>query len=782
MGEYKPKFSINNLNDYKIQINILYNTKEGDDTNSDELDSNYYIIDNMKDILLEEFSYGETYKNFKNKYTDKTPLYIVNDSFYIDKYIIDNIRKTTVGKFPGKPDSEDEAVDNFKTNLKRFKAEKTSYEAELLKFFKLILIQVLGTFKKGKPDITESISDDSINKIKTLDKLFDDCKNLIRKGLFHTLVKNYYDTLKTSTLKDALRVFYNISKNSLSDKHKYEYFLDTKTINNIFRFIYESNSEDDDPYRGYGRRSSLNNNQTKEEIYNKYFKYVFPNKKDITNLSDQDKDKILMFNNVYYIIKNIYLLDNTIINVKNYKSGYDNEPAEQKYYISQVSLLDLKDNITHFKIEKNKVTIFVKANLKYIIQEPILQINYLIDDLENAKQTFIPQTYILQPKDINSNYSNYDKIYINDKVKYASNSQAIETIAINSRKRGYIKNKEELFLNTKAVNLFDKYFRKQISKLKHYDADDNDTKDAKHDKIASIIPLNIKYLLYKIFKFYNNKEFKKYYIADTYIQYFNQNIEKAYYSITKGDIKEGNVSKKYKTISRLFTQLSPTEDEDEEGEEEKEVKSKAEKDKSKDKEDKGEEDVKEGEGEDVKEEKREEGEKKGEKKREEEGEEGEGEEGEGEGKVKTKGKVPIIFQISKSSDARLSDNKTYKINVVFRCYLNKNGKKPDFVRKIIAEKCLTRAQKLDEAFTNTLYRAFDLPENYLYNKLTNITRKQKPNVAPNVDLENKINPVALEENIAINMLNKRGGRGGKITKKYNHNKNSAKIKFINNVY
>ena len=63
MDEYKPKFSINNLNDYKIQINILYNIKEGDDTNisTDELDSNYYIIDNMKDILLEEFSYSETY-------------------------------------------------------------------------------------------------------------------------------------------------------------------------------------------------------------------------------------------------------------------------------------------------------------------------------------------------------------------------------------------------------------------------------------------------------------------------------------------------------------------------------------------------------------------------------------------------------------------------------------------------------------------------------------------------------------------------------------------------
>jgi hypothetical protein len=765
MDEFKPVFSINNLNDYKIQINILYNIKEGDDTNisTDELDSNYYIIDNMRDILLEEFSYSETYNNFKIKYKDKTPLplYIVNDSFYIDKYVIDNIRKTTVGKFPGKPNSESDAEANFKTNLRRFRAENTLYEAELLKFFKVILIDVLTTLKKSKSDITLSITDKSINEIPTLDKLSKDCMMLIRKPAFYTFIRNYYDTLKASTLKDALRAFYNISKNSLSDKYKYEYFLDTKTINDIFKFISESNNEDDDPFnRGYGRRYSLNNNQTKEEIYNKYFKYVFPNKKDITYLSDQDKDKILMFNNVYYIIKNIYLLDNTIINVKNYKSG-NNKP--HKYYISQVSLLDLKDNITHFKIEKNKVTIFVKANLKFIMEDPILQINYLIDDLENAKQNFLPQTYILQPKDINSNYSSYDKIYIHDNVKYTSNSQAIETVAINSRKRGYIKNKEELFLNTKAIQLFDKYFEKQIEKQK----------TDKTEVDYNIITLNIKYLLYTIFKFYNNKEFKKYYIANTYIKYFNEITGIPYYSITKGDIKEGNLSKKYEIISNLFKDLSSTGDEEEDEEEEakaKEAKAKAKakeaKAKAKEAKAKAEEDE---EGEEEKEEK--------------EGEEGE--EGEEEGKVKKKNKAPIIFQIIKSPDARLENNNIYKINVVFRCYLNKNGKKPDFVRKIIAEKCLTRAQKLDEAFTNTLYRAFDLPENYLYNKLTNITRKQKPNVAPNVDLENKINPVAQEENIAINMPYKRGGRGGrggKVTKKYNHNKNSAKIKFINNVY
>jgi len=719
MDDFQSVFLTNN---YKIQINILYNTKEGDDTNTstDELDSNYYIIDNMQDILLEEFSDKKIYDAFKNKYKskDKTPLYIVNDSFYIDKYVIDTIRRTTSGKFPAFGQNEHVEAENFKNNIKNLKGERNDgYQNKLVEFFKKILTKMLRDNKK----LTYNVP--NFDTIETLDKLFTDCKDLIKKAIFKFLIKNQYESTRDSDLKEALRVFYNISNNSLGNKFKYEYFLDPKTISNIFKFISESSSnEDGDPYSGYGRRSSLNNNQTKEDIYNKYFKYVFPNKKDITNLSDQDKDKIIMFYNVYYIIKNIYLLDNTIINVKNYKSANKtNSFDESKYYISQVSLLDLKDNITHFKIEKNKVTIFVKATLKYIIENPILQINYLIDDLENAMQNFLPQTYILQPKDLSGNYSSYDKIYIHDKVKYVTNIQNIETIAINSRKRKYIKNKEELFLNTKALKLFNYYFRKQIEK--HKTPDDN------------IIALNIKYLLYKIFKFYNNKEFKKYYIADTYIKYFG-NDNSIYYSITKGDIKEGNVSKKYKTISSLFAELSSTGDEDEDEEEEgKEEDEKDEKDENDEKDEKDEE----------------------------------------EEDKRQKIKDSMLFQKITSSDARLSANKIYKINVVFRCYLNKTGKKPDFVRKIIAERCLTRAQKLDEAFTNTLYRAFDLPENYLYNKLTNITRKQKPNV----ELENKINPIAREENIAINMPNK---RGGKVTKKYNHNKNSAKIKFINNIY
>ena len=64
MGDFEPFLSTNN---YKIQINILYNSKEGDDTNTntDELNSNYYIIDNMQDILLEEFSNKKIYDDFQ---------------------------------------------------------------------------------------------------------------------------------------------------------------------------------------------------------------------------------------------------------------------------------------------------------------------------------------------------------------------------------------------------------------------------------------------------------------------------------------------------------------------------------------------------------------------------------------------------------------------------------------------------------------------------------------------------------------------------------------------
>jgi hypothetical protein len=758
---YIPVFSTNN---YKIQINILYNTKTAKDddvanddststiTNDDSLNNNFYIIENMNDILIEEFSTKNNYDRFKANYkSDDNPLYIVNDSYYIDANVINTIRKNNSAKFPSYNSSTNVSVrkadfkhlyDRFKEKYEKNKKTSThDYENKLLTIFKDTFKKVIDSLKDKKISMPRAIP-----KIDRLDYLFNNegfiNNDIVGGELFHKYIQNTYDTTTDMDLKEALQLFYNIANSNFANKFKYEYFLSTEIINNIFKIIQENSSNDQSQYI-YGRQKpNLNNNETKENIYNKYFKYVFPNKKDINNLSDPDKDKILMFNNVYYIIKNIYLLDNTIINVTNYKVSNNTQEDKKKYYISQVSLLDLKDNITHFEIEKNKVIIYLKATLKYIIENPILQINYLIDDLENVRQSFLPQSNILLPKDINTNYSSYDKIYIHNNIKYAENTQNIDSIVADARKKDYIKNKEELFLNNKALKLFKYFFKRKL-------------KTISDDKIVEkIVEKNIIYLIRNIFKFYNNKEFKKYYIADTYIEKFNNNLPSdEYYSITKGTTIEE--SDKYKIIFTLFTKLSskdPTPDVP----------------------------------------------------------------------VVPAAVVPAvavpavpaaavvpavaavplvplapavigkkIFKEIESSDARLSENKIYKINVVFRCYLDKTGKKPTFVRTLVAEQCLSRAQKLDNVFTDNLYKTFNLPENYLYNKLANITRKQKPNIIPtnkvlenkvleNKVLENKVNPYAQEDI----MLNK---RGGKVIKKYNHSKNitlkhkiNENVKFINN--
>ena len=723
MGEFISEFTKSKA--YKIQINILYNTKDTDDsnsndTNSNDLNTNYFIINNMQDILIEEFKNRDNYDYFKTNYakTKSTPLYIVKDSFYIDRNVMESLRKVANAGFTKSSERETEPVKaaRFITYFEKFvksnnsNTKITAYKDDLFAIFQDSALKAVPTKYKGENKQTEPTT--SITSVKTFDDLFDNKFFLELTGTetFNNLIEQIYEKTPDDTdLKQALNLFYNIFT-KLNNKAKYEYFLDPNTVNYISKLIDDStissssSSNDDYYYMQNQRKPTLNDNRAKEEIYNKYYKYLFPTKKDISSLTDLDKDKILMFNNVYYIIKNIYLLDDTIISVTNYK--INNAQKKKKYYIKHIGLreLDDKNNVTHFQIKDNEVIIFMKATLEYIIENPILQINYLIDDLENARQKFVPQSYILEPKDISNNYSNYNKIYIHDKINYKNISSDIDYFAKVLRKKNTIKNKEEIFLNTQALKLFNNYFKAQLNK----------------PYTQAMMESNIKFLLYVIFKFYNNKVFKKYYIADTYIKYFKQDEatketketkeakedketkeakedketkeakedkidadDMKYYSIiNKSNKIEKNT--KYKIISTIFNE-SPQQEQ-------------------------------------------------------------------------TIMYTKNFYQKFQSSDARLQNNNIYKINVVFRCFLDKNGMKPTLGRKLIAENCLSKAQKLDAVFTKTLYKTFRLPENYLYNKLANITHKQKQKQKPNVMLEE-------------NVVNK---GGSKITNIYKYNKNSTR--------
>ena len=158
---------------------------------------------------------------------------------------------------------------------------------------------------------------------------------------FYEYIKTQYERSSISTnKKNMLEIFYKMRQNNLAKISKYEFFLNTPNVKAIYKFINNYSSGSDSRYT-----VNLNTSEEKERIYNKYFKYVFPNKKDVSFLSDPDKDKILMFYNVFYIIQNIYLYDDTIIQVPNFKvKKQHNKKTKTKYYISNVRLIELTDD------------------------------------------------------------------------------------------------------------------------------------------------------------------------------------------------------------------------------------------------------------------------------------------------------------------------------------------------------------------------------------------------------------------------------------------------------
>jgi hypothetical protein len=704
---------------YNIEINISYDTGTQAGVSS-------CIVNSMEDILLGEFANNTAYDTFKMTYmsANPIPIYIINESFYLDKRSLDAIRKTTRRFPPHNTDGNRPQIRQFNENYGDFNTNPNISQREKNSLVPIFKAAFLDAYKPGGVDPRVFTSTRSIiQSHTTLDGLFGDANfkdaingngrareaQVIGTRDFHDYITRYYDRTANSSEKILLEKFYKMSDNILSDKFKYEYFLNPNNVKSIYKFISSYNSADDSRY-------ALNTNEEKERIYNKYFKYVFPNKKDISFLSDPDKDKILMFYNVFYIVQNIYLYDDTIIQVPSFKVKKRNNPnnpnKKEKYYISNVRLLDLKDDNIHFEIVENKVIIFISATLKHIVENPTLQINYLIDDLENPEQQFSQRFSILQPKDINPKYSIYNKINIHNDVKYIKNDLNIDKLYKYTLNKKYIENKEEVFLNLKTLALFEDF-------LTSYN------KGAAQTTKNLNVESNIKFLFHKIFKFYNNKKIKNYYIKDTYIKYVDNSPD--YYSIAKGTLKDS--SEKYKIILDLYksssvasaavvgavpgaqaivpgapappavvgavpgapavvpaapsasaAQASPAA---------------------------------------------------------------------APAVVPAASAAPaaqaapaaapaaaqaaqaaptgpgLLFAEVASPDARLANNIIYKVAVVFRCYFDIDGNKPSFMRKVIAETCLPRAQILDDAFSNILYKTFDLPKNYLHDKLSNITKKKK---------------------------------------------------------
>ena len=463
--------------------------------------------------------------------------------------------------------------------------------------------------------------------------------------------------------------------NELKKMESYRYFLEEKYIDAIFESIQNNISKaknNQQPnYGSFYRTNLLNTPEMYKQIIKDNIKYVYPDKTNIEALAESEEQDILLFHNILYIIKKIYLLDTTIIFSKDEDSKGENQ--EKKFYIKNLTL----EQNNPFKLEKIKrgddtynVFINFKCDIKYINENPLLKINYIIDDKEVLDKTNNLKITEFDPKNFNKNQDlkKYKTTYIYDTIDYKLNNSKIEKILNTIKIQKIIKTKEELFYNDIALNEFNKLLN----------VDFNITDNEKKKKFISS---NIVYFLKYILKLYNGKEITHdnvtYFVYDTLILddalnsirdkiISNTNQVLNFYSISKNkSIKYNNFKgeKILKNILKKYESLQLKEDE----------------------------------------------------------------------KRPFYDENFKVYSVE-SKDKRIVRN-TYYIFILFLCYkADEKGNRPSFQKRIIGEVCLGRAKILDKAFYDLFYSKLNIPETFLYNKLLNLQKSKQSTTVKNKEI------------------------------------------------
>ena len=535
---------------YKITIKL---------TNNDENDEKEFTINNMTQILLQHFADPS---NGLPDPSNGLPLnnqhiFMLKDNYYIDNDVLKSIRGSKVDNklFVFKDFSNrdpEQIVNEFYTPI--LSNNDNSIKIKILKQILKFALQSIENAETlaDRTNITKYNEEQPKRavKIKLLTAKIDDITKLIQNdksavesfianftGILKILVeKNVMSYLKSiydntnDTSEEKLEFRKNLSNimlkiNSDTDKNinlnkveTFRYFLDAKNIDYIFETIQNnisasSRNAQQANYANYYRPNLLNTPEMFKQIIKENIKYVYPDKTNIETLAESEEQDILLFHNILYIIRKIYLLDTTIISYnENNKDKTKNKKIIKKFYIKNLTL----EQYNPFKLDKIKtqdgfynVVISFKCDIKYINENPILKINYIIDDTEILDKTNHLKVIEFEPMNFNKNqdFKKYNSIYIYDTFDYKSNDSKINKILNTIKMQKIIKTKEELFYNDIALNEFNDLLDIQFRQP------DNVTK-------AKIVP-NIVYFLKNILKLYNGKEITHanvtYFVYDTLI-------------------------------------------------------------------------------------------------------------------------------------------------------------------------------------------------------------------------------------------------------------------------
>jgi hypothetical protein len=385
----------------------------------------------------------------------------------------------------------------------------------------------------------------------------------------------------------------------------------------------------------------------------------------------------LMFYNVMYLLKNIYLKKQTILtNIQ-----------DEKYYVDEILFYDLPyiHMVKKDYDKPKKINIYLKLKTIPIIDIPIIKIHYIVDDLEvQSVKLSAPREF--KPIDLDKDFTKYSIMYIFDNFKYKDETDSMTAFFNSLKSEKRIDKIQELFFNADIVNKYKKRYNEQhkpkkeakeakqakgekekAAKEKEEKEDKEKEKEKKKAETTikyNNINANILYLLRQNFNLIDNKvSIDNTSIDDTYIAYDISKVE-----VVKDGRRQASVEVKYHSImtNKKYDNYDNPKKEDI---------------------------IKNIIAEHLK-------------------------------RFKDANySGDNYFYEDKSSDDRLPAT-VYNIIVIFRTF--KQGslkKKPSLLRRYIGDECLSNAVSLDSIFSKLFYRTIGLPDKYLYDKLSGITNK-----------------------------------------------------------
>ena len=285
---------------------------------------------------------------------------------------------------------------------------------------------------------------------------------------------DYNDTREPVNMDEVDEVMKNTT--DLSELHKIFTNEDySKTIkDNLIHFNSGTNS----------RVKQLNSRDSINRYIVDYYKYI-NNSKKTSDFDDDEKMDALMFYNVMYLLKNIYLKKQTILtNIQG-----------EKYYVDEILFYDLPyiHMVKKDYDKPKKVNIYLRLKTIPIIDIPIIKIHYIVDDLElQSLKLSAPREF--KPVDLDKDFAKYSSMYIFDKFTYKQETDSMAAFFNSLKSEKRIDKIQELFFNADIVNKYQKRYNEQHKQRNKEEKKETNKEQKKNEEEAKEAKLGARFI------------------------------------------------------------------------------------------------------------------------------------------------------------------------------------------------------------------------------------------------------------------------------------------------